>query len=322
MKILVVGSSLIDLFLKVENTGHVEVEGGKALFDLGDKVPVGIKKLGLGGNGANVSVGLVRLGAQTTFYTYLGTDVLSKEIQETLEREKVRILCQKNDSGENTPLSVILDFNSDRIVFSNHPKKNHDFEHGEGNYDFVYLTSIGDVWEGVYKKVMDFARARNIDLVFSPGSKQMDSINDVFMETLRNCKLLFVNKEEASRILEAKGAMWQDVKDMLSRLRMFGPEIVSVTDGENGAYADDGVSCYHIKSLKTEGAEKTGVGDAYASGFLGARLLGKDVAECMRWGVLNASSVIKRVGAQEGLLREDEIKDLLEQNLEVRAETI
>jgi ribokinase len=57
--------------------------------------------------------------------------------------------------------------------------------------------------------------------------------------------------------------------------------------------------------------ERTGCGDAYASGFLSAVMNNQVIPEAMRWGTANAASVIGRVGSQAGLLTRTEIDKML-----------
>ena len=56
--------------------------------------------------------------------------------------------------------------------------------------------------------------------------------------------------------------------------------------------------------------EKTGAGDAYASGLISALVSGESFEEAMVWGALNASSVIGKTGAQNGLLTKTELVEL------------
>lgn len=301
MKVLSVGSSLIDLFLKPSDS-HVKVDNGNVVLKLGDKVPTDIKDLTLGGNGANVAVGLTRLTHEVLFYTYLGTDALSREIEQIVQTENINLIVDREEQ-ERTPLSLIFDFNDDRIIFSHHEKKNHNFSYKESVLpELIYLTSIGETWVQAYKDVLSFAKNNNIPIALSPGSAQMDSINEVLMEVLENSKYLFLNKEEGQKILAASGKENETIDQILASLQSLGPKIVSVTDGQNGAYAKDD-EAYLIDIFGQEKAvEKTGAGDSYATGFLASHLLGNSIAECMRWGGANAGSVTRFVGAQKGLL--------------------
>ncbi len=315
MHALVIGSSVIDLFLQ-SDPDHVKEADGKVTLNLGDKIPSEIKKITLGGNGSNVSVGLTRLEIPSTFYTYLGNDILAREIEEGLTSEGVELIGDK-DRDSFTSLSVILDFNSDRIIFSNHKKKDHVFNDPKGNYDFIYLTSIGNVWENAYNQIVTYAKTYNTPIAFSPGSHQIEDINETVINTLKASKIVFVNREEAIKLLKINSQnSFEDIKQILTEIKNMGPEIVSVTDGVKGAYAiDKDGKMYHMETIPSEVTERTGAGDAYASGFFASFLKKNDVPTSMRWGTINANAVTKLVGAQAGLLKQKDLdNELLEHN--------
>jgi ribokinase len=324
MNVLVVGSSVIDLFLTIDKS-HTKIEDNRVSLLLGDKIPSEIKKLCLGGNGANVSVGLTRITVPTTFYTYLGKDVLSKEIEEKLTTEGVELIAKRGEN-ENSPLHLIFDFDSDRIIFSHYPKVNHNFSYeGGSHFDYVFLNSIADYWEEAYREVLEFARKNTTPIVFSPGSRQLDELNELVFQVIHASKFIFVNKEEAEKILEKNGKKSTDIKDILQNLSLLGPKVVSVTDGVKGAYAlDEEKNIYQILPYKTNAAsvDRTGAGDSYASGFLAACIQGQSVKEAMRWGAVNAWSVMSQIGAQPGLLTKTQIEKALVENNNFTAEKI
>lgn len=313
MKILSIGSSDIDMFVSPKNTESYVQSERTVSFNLGDKVPVDIKGMTLGGNGANVSVGAKRLGLDSSFYTYLGTDALASQIVAAIEKEGVGIIPGEPQK-QNTSLSLIFDFTADRIIFSHHDLQDHIIDPQKlQSFDAIYLTSIGKDWEQAYKTVIEYAHSNPVSLSFSPGSPQLAEINNIIFETIACSKILFLNKEEGERVLEKKGEKGADMKELLQKLSLLGPQIVSVTDGKNGAY-----TCYEGKyyaaqsfEMDQKSVDKTGAGDSYASAFLSAHLLGKDIKTAMSWGVVNASSVMGKVGAQEGLLTVVQIEERL-----------
>lgn len=302
---------------------HANVLDKKVSFSLGDKIPSEIKKLSLGGNGSNVSVGLTRLTIPTTFYTFLGKDILSREIEEKLTSEGVELIAKKGDA-ENSPLHIIFDFKDDRIIFSHYPKAEHEFSIEKHEYNYIFLNSIADVWEKAYRQVLEFAKLNNIPIIFSPGSRQLDNLNDLVFNVIEKSKFIFINKEEAIKILEAKNLENSDIKKILTNLTSLGPEIASVTDGANGAWAiDKEGKTYQIKALgNNTSVDKTGAGDAYAAGFLGSKLLGMDVPEAMRWGATNSKSVMEFIGSQPGLLTLKQIQEEIIKKPDYKAELI
>lgn len=311
MNVLVVGSSLIDFFIRIENSDQIEISNSKVSFPLGAKLPIDIKSLSLGGNSTNVASALTNLSIKTFLYTYLGNDPLSKHIKEKMGEKNIELLIDGIDTTTGS-LSLIFDFPTDRIIFSHHNVADYDFDENKVNEkpDVIFLTSIGNRWETSYEKILDYAQRNNIPIAFSPGSQQLRNMNEVFIKTAKASKYLLCNLDEARKITEAlSGNKIEDTKQLLTELKSYGFDILSITDGSNGAYAvDSNDTIYKINSVKPEGFEKTGAGDAYAGAFLAAILLEKGVMEAMRWGVLNAMGEMKQIGAQTGQLKLNEIE--------------
>jgi sugar/nucleoside kinase (ribokinase family) len=312
MHVLVIGSSLFDVIISLENNPHVIVEGTKASFSLGDKVPIDIKGFTIGGNATNVAASLRKLSIESSFYTYLGQDPLSSYIKGKLTEEGITLYCDTT-GAQNGPLSLIFDFLADRTIFSYHPEFEHGFDEVKviEKPTHIYLTSIGKIWESAYEKILDYASKENISIAFSPGSQQMKNMNDVFIRTVHQAKMLFCNKEEAALINQKLTDNTLDnSKDLLLSLKNNGFELISMTDGANGAYViDKDGKVYKTSAVKPEGHEKTGAGDAYAGAFLASYLKGKDIFECMKRGSLNSAGVMSKVGAHTGQLTAEEMEE-------------
>ncbi|MDP3987918.1 MAG: carbohydrate kinase family protein [Candidatus Levybacteria bacterium] len=321
MNILVVGSSIFDIILEIEDKSQAETADGKVFLKLGDKIPVDINKLALGGDGADISVGLKRLSVDSTFYTFLGEDIFSKKIEQTLNKESVNLIAIRE--GENSSISLIVNFDRDRIIFSHRELREHDFSYEGKNPDFVYLSSMGEKWEEAYKKVLNFVKNNNIPLGFTPGSPQLKKNSDILMEVLKSSKIVFVNRQEAEKILRFQNIQYTDIKDVLFKVKNPGMEVLSVTDGLAGAYAmNQEGDFYFIEPFKNNTVDRVGAGDAYTSGFLSGYLLGMGIGECMRRGAFNSHSVVLKTGAQDGLLRKEEMDKMMEENREFKAEKI
>lgn len=324
MKALVIGASDIDIFVSPESSGAFAEDQNTVSFNLGDKIPVDVKAFALGGNGANVSVGLKKLGVDTSFYTYFGTDILSRQIKEQIGEAGIKVV-EHDLNGENSSLSLVFDFKKDRVIFSHHEVRDHTFDSSKvSGFNSMYLTSIGRKWEGAYRQVLSYIQQNTLALAFSPGSHQIADLSDIIYEIIAVSKILFCNKEEAELILGKKGEVAHDMKELLGKLSKLGPEIVSVTDGKEGAYAVEANNYYSIDSFdpESESVDKTGAGDSYASAFFGALLLGKDIKTAMRWGAVNANSVMQKVGAQAGLLSISDIEKMLLDRPDFQPESI
>lgn len=311
MQSLIVGSSLFDAIVSLEENAHLTVSDGKATFNLGDKIPIDIKAFSIGGNGANVASSLQKLNISNAFYTYIGQDALSQFISKQLSDEGINVI-QENVDSKDGPLSLIFNFKEDRTIFSHHPEFEHIFVESKitEKSEVIFLTSIGKRWEGAYEQVLSYASRENIPIAFSPGSAQMKDINETFIKTVHQSKMLFCNLEEA-RIINSKlsGVEITEIKDLLINIKNYGFDLLSVTDGANGSYAvDREEKIYKIGTLQPDGHEKTGAGDAYAGAFLASHLKGLSVSECMKRGVLNSVGVMSHVGAHTGQLKEEEME--------------
>src|SRR3989344_6411261 len=235
MNVLVVGSSLIDFFIKIENSDQIEIKDNKVILELGAKFPIDIKSLSLGGNSTNVARALNNLSIKTSLYTYLGDDPLSKHIKEKMEEKNIELLIDEIDTTTGS-LSLIFDFPTDRIIFSHHNTSDYNFDPAKISQkpDFIFLTSIGNKWEDAYEKVVTYAQENSIPFAFSPGSQQLRNINETFLKTVRAANILMCNMDEAKMISEALGKKPnENVKDLLLDLKENGFDILSITDGAN-----------------------------------------------------------------------------------------
>ena len=123
--------------------------------------------------------------------------------------------------------------------------------------------------------------------------------------------LTFVNVEEAQTLLRTQN---KGLPFLLRELHHQGPKIVVISDGPQGSYTYDGKKLYYCPIYDVPVVERTGCGDSYATGFLSAIAYGKTVIEAMKWGTVNAASVIQQVGPQAGLIQQSLLQKILKAN--------
>lgn len=306
--VISVGDALVDAFLTIKDaSSHMTLDqaGGSLCVGYGKKIPVDDCQFLLGGNACNVSVGVARLGLKSALCAEIGDDEFSLKILNGLKKEVVAQDLIIQGKERSSSFAIGINFRGERTLFVDHVTREHNFSFANVSAKWMYLTSIGDYFERAYESSVDFCVKNNVSLAFSPGTKQLGKGPFYNQSILQKTKLLFVNKEEAKRILNAKT---DDVNELLVALKKLGPAVVSITDGDNGSYAiDEQGDRYELGLASGEAVERTGAGDAYASGFLSAYIKGQKVPDAMRWGSVNAASVIGMVGAQPGLLTEEGI---------------
>ncbi len=319
--VITVGDSILDTFVQLAPDGkhyHTEREQKELCLMLGEKIPVDSCEFYLGGNASNVAVGLSRLGFAASLAAELGTDVFAQKIHEAIDKEKVNKSLIVTTPNTSSTFSIILNVGGDRTLFVRHVERQHNIVLENVSTKWVYLTSLGENWRNMYDRTLQFVQASGAKLAFNPGSMQMKAGIDTFKDVVASCDLLFVNREEGEEILYGKVSSLEEKETpetLLFRLQRMGPKMVVITDGENGAHAIDQDSKVYSQGIfRDKVTEKTGAGDAFSTGFLGALLSGQSVQHALLWGAAESAGVIGKVGAESGLLTKEELEHKIQEN--------
>jgi len=309
--LITIGDSTIDTFIRIHDATvecDINHQECKICVKYGDKIPVDSIAHGVAGNAANVAVGCSKLGLRTAIYTNLGDDDHGKNIKQVLERENVANDYVEVHSGKDSNLSVVLTFQGERTIFVYHQ----DWDYRLPNLvdaSWIYLTSMAESFSNsnIMDEVYHYIAKSKAKLAFGPGTFQLKANVKRYPKILEKCEVIFSNLEEAKRILEISESEIVNERDLLSRIHLLGPKTVVITDGANGSYVSDGNRNLKIGIFPTKLVEKTGAGDAYASGFMAAIISRMPLEEAMTWGAINAASVIVETGTQNGLLTKEQL---------------
>lgn len=320
MNAVCIGSATIDVFVLLKNLKNFNYDKftDQISFPLGSKVPLEEYKIALGGNACNVSVGLSRLGIQTSLVAEIGTDEFSKKIEKDLESEKVATALTHN-SQRNEHFNIILSYEGERTILEEKTPEGGNLNIPESNPDLIYLTSVAGNWKGTYQNAL--SKNPNSMFAFNPGPRQIEEGTAEIINFLPQFEIIFLNLQEAQKIV---GEDLTDIKEVLSKLKSYGTKVIVITDGRNGSYClDSSGQDYQIESVTNKKpVERTGAGDAYATGFLYGYLNKEAINQCMKLASINANSVIERIGAQEGLLTLDELNQAKNQSSDLEATEI
>ncbi|HXS14535.1 MAG TPA: carbohydrate kinase family protein [Candidatus Saccharimonadales bacterium] len=328
--VVCVGDSVLDVFMTAGQSDYVKYdkESDKLILHAGSKVLIDTAGFTLGGNASNVAVGLSRLGFHVSLVAEHGDDEFAQKIRKGLLSENVSLDATKVTPGAPSTFSAGITIGGERTLFIHHVKREHQLSLDNLQAEWVYLTSMGEEWEEMYRKVLEYVKTSGAKLAFNPGSAQMKAGYESFKDVVSMSDILFVNRDEAEEILYGKLRRQEEkesTESLLFRVQRMGPKMVVITDGENGSYVLDSANqIFHegIVSGKVK-IGKTGVGDSYASGFLGAVMSGKDTQTAMQWGTHNAGAVLEHIGAQTNLLTKDELEKRIErQKVEVEGEKL
>lgn len=319
LDILCVGDALVDIFLQIpKDNPHfgLDKEKNKLFIDYGYKIGIEDYIKDIGGNACNTAVGLARLGKNVGLCAEIGKDEFSNFIIGNLANENINTTLINQNPNKKTSFSVSLNYLGERTLLVEHVQRPHNFNFQNSSARFVYLTSLGNDWQNAYQNTLDFVKQTKSKLAFNPGTLQIDDRERLIMEIIGNTDYLFLNKQEAEKLLYGKDTKLEksktDIKKLLFGLKSLSAKNVILTDSYNGSYIqDEQNNIYHLEIIKVEVIEKTGAGDAYTAGFLGAILNNQSILDAMRWGSVNASSVVGKIGAQDGLLTKSDIIEKL-----------
>ncbi len=314
-KILCIGHITLDTFLTVENVdvhcdlNHIDC---KISFGFGAKVPVKDVFYSIGGGAANTAVGLRKLGHEVSVFTILGTDAKAKDVIKQLSHEKIDISHIEQDSNPTDQASIIS-YEIERTIFTYSYPRKYSVKNIDEKFTAIYLSSVGTEVAQLYKEIIHLKQKGSIkSLFYNPGSREVKNARSEMNELLKHVDYLIVNVEEGCEILNL-GLKRTDIEmqDLMNLLNEKGPKHIVLTDSDNGAYVWSEGDLHHLPAKKVEVVEKTGAGDAYASGYIAAILYGYDIKQSSKFGILNSSNAIQSIGAQTGLLtKADLIREL------------
>lgn len=282
-------------------------------FEYGAKM--NIKECGyyFGGGAANTAVNLANSGFKVSCLAKVGKDERANKIIKNLKKYNIKTKNIEVDKNHDTGFSFILNNKQDRVIFAYRGandflevKKSH--RKLLKNHKWVYLTSLPQGSISSLKNIFSFKNK----IAWNPGVSQLSGGVKKIASFLKKTEILMVNKDEALELIQnslgqAKNskAFSNDIKRIVEILKSFGPGIIILTDGSNGAYFYDGQNFYHQPIIKNKkNVDTTGVGDAFNSTVVGAlEKFSGNFKKAMLLGVKNTSSVVSKPGAQNGLIK-------------------
>lgn len=312
---IAIGDTVIDAFIRLKNDQAHTTRGPANTHMLcmpfGNKVPYDfVKVVPAVGNSANAAVAAARLGLKSGLISNLGNDYHGEQCMEVFRKEGVATDYIAKQDGKATNYHYVLWYKDDRTILIKHEE----FAYTMPDVDspkWIYLSSLGEHSIEYHHQILSYLQSHpEIKLAFQPGTFQISLGKDTLADLYKRTEVFFCNTEEAELIL-GKGGEGKDLAKMMTTI---GPKIAVVTDGPRGAYVCDGTDTWFMPVYPdpVPPYERTGAGDAFASTFVAALALGKTPAEAIAWAPINSMAVVQKIGAQEGLLKREELERLLE----------
>lgn len=322
--VITFGSALLDVFIK-----SPEIKVGKSkdvytpealLLPYGVKVDVSELTICSGGGGTNAAVGFTRLGLKTAIVARCGWDLAGKTVRQEIKKEGVYDDLLIQLEGEKTDYSTIIrgpDGNRTLLVWRGGTRLERSvINFKKLNSFWFYIASLEGNLE-LLANLVDYAKENHIKVALNPGLREIEQ-KTALLEIARKVDVFIVNKEEAQRLV----GMTEDKQSLFGQMCFYLPKTIAVvTDGPNGAMACvSKKGCLIMEAAQTKVVEQTGAGDAFGSGLVAGLAKGWEIEKAMKLGVGNGGSVVSKVGAKAGLIKESEVDYWLSQKISFRWE--
>ena len=313
--LVAIGDVVTDAFIRIKDASvncDLNREHCKLSFNFGDKIPYEfVEVVKAVGNSANAAVSASRLGINTGLVSNVGSDENGKDCIEALKKNRVSTDYISIHQGKETNYHYVLWFEDERTILVKHHEYTYVFPEIE-TPKWIYLSSLAENSLPYHLEIAEYLKAHpEVNLVFQPGTFQIKLGYKKLRELYELAHLFFCNVDEAKRILAIEGGV--EIVPLLKQMHGLGPKVVVITDGRKGAYTYDGETTWFMPPYPDPKPpyERTGAGDAFASTFTSAMILGKTIPEALSWAPINSMSVVQKVGAQKGLLTREALEEYL-----------
>lgn len=318
LDVLAIGDVVTDAFIKLldDRAQTYENEQGKWLaMPFGMKVPFDhAEVIEAVGNAANAAVSFQRLGLKSGLVSNVGEDQQGRDIINALKKSKVDTRFVHINPDKISNYHYVLWYKEERTILIKHEEYKYQWPRfREADVPkWIYFSSISkNALDKYHDQVIDWLNDNpEVKLAFQPGTFQMEAGIDRLKELYARTEVLVLNREEAAYV---SGGSKDDIHDLMNRFHELGPKTVVITDGPAGAYASDGQQRLKMPLYPDPAppVERTGAGDAFASTFVAALIAGNTLEGALQWAPINSMNVVQNVGAQAGLLTQDQLGELL-----------
>ncbi len=308
-QVITIGSALVDILIhsnQFVSLANPALNNDKQMcFPYGEKLEMESFKVYSGGGASNTAVAFSRLGLKTGVICETGHDHFGYIVMREFLQEEVETSLVIREKLEQTGGSVVLvGENGGRTVMVYRGASSMLDPYDIPTYwtsqaKWIHLTSIAGRLKTL-DKIFMLVKKNGIQLSWNPGKAELGLIASRKLDVSQvPCSLFFVNKRE-----------WQIIENIQNEILAKFNQVI-ITDGSNGGTVYlGGQQSFSYQAKKIPSVDDLGAGDAFASGYSAAILLGKTPKEAAVWGKANASSVIKYYGAKAGLLRRRQMESL------------
>lgn len=296
-----IGGISIDFYFKGES---LTFKDSRFQLAIGGKYVVDYFYEGLGGGGANVSIGTHKNGLNSAVMGIIGNNVFKKIILEKLDNFEVSYnLCHFEDNFYNIS-TILLTPSGERSIIHYISPHQHLFQTVQSinrlnDAKVVYLGNLPDLSLTQRINALRHAKEHNILTVVNLGVKDCRRQKTQLEDLLKKTDILILNGHEFSELVKAPYKDIYFYEDVITHyIPHLKSQLVVITEGKKGSYGYFEGKVYHQKAKKIDKiVDTTGAGDGYTSGFIAEYFKSKNIEKAMEKGAIYAAKILAKIGA-------------------------
>ena len=260
----------------------------------------------LGGNGANTSFTLARLGIPARLLSAVGEDAFGERVLAMLGSQGVDTRWIER-SPLPTPTTVVLvrpdgvrallhQPGASRSAFSEPPDLGAEMIEGCTHFHLANVFAMQNLQTHaahLLQRAKQKGLRTSVDTGWDAQGRWMSTLSDCLPHT----DLLFVNEDEASQLTGAA-----DPGSAARMLQELGAGVVVVKLGADGCLITHGAEHFRECAFRVPVVDTTGAGDCFVGGFLAALQRGYGLQETARFANAVGALSVQALGGVTGLL--------------------
>jgi ribokinase len=311
--IITFGSASRDIFLRAKEfpigdfkQDHIEKE---ILLPFGLKVEIKDIHFHSGGGGTNTAATFAAQGLKVAYCGTIGKDPEGETILKELKEKRIETKFILKTDKKPTNLSVIFSTPKERTILV-YKGASEILDVSQipwsqiKNTKWLYLAPFSGKLTKTFKTLISFAQQNKIKVMVNPGISQLKLAPKILHPFLKKIGILLLNQEESQILVKNYSLKGER---LIKEIKKFFPGILILTNGDRKVLVSEGKFLYSALPLKTKVLDKTGAGDSFGAGFLSGYIKSKgDIVKAIQLAIANSSSCIKKWGAKEGVLKNNQ----------------
>lgn len=301
-KIIVVGSSNVDLIMKMER-----------LPAKGETVTDAEFMQVYGGKGANQAVAAARAGGDVVFVSCVGEDAYTPQMVQNYINEEMdtRFVFQEKNVASGYAL-IMIGGDGDNII-SVAPGANYELlperiDEALPAFDEAAMIVMQyEIPEETIKYVIDKANERNIPVLFNFAPAR-----DFDFTYIPKVDIFVLNETEASFLADLPVKSEKDAEKAANVLIQQGVKKVIITLGTKGALVVTEEEMVKVNAFQVDAVDTTAAGDTFCGTLAVAMVEGHSLKDALQFASAAAAISVTRMGAQPSAPSRTEIETFLD----------